>query len=90
MLTDDALKMEVRRALGSDSADFTEAQYPTLVELGKAHGYDFTEEDIHLARASGRKLDDNELATVTGGGVDDFCVFSDNGCMSDYSSPGRR
>ena len=85
MLADEALKLEVKRALNSDSPDFTEAQHPALVEFGKAHGYDFTEEDIHLARACNRELDDNELATVTGGGIDDICIFVDKGCMTNNS-----
>lgn len=83
MLADTELKLEVKRALGLDSEDITEAQYPMLVELGKAHGYTFTEEDIHFARAASRKLDDNELITVSGGGMDDDDeCFIDYGCQS--------
>lgn len=84
MLADDALKIEIKKALNSDSLELTETQYPAVIEIGKAHGYAFTEEDIHLARAVDRELDDNELATVTGGGIDDVCWFGDKGCYTDY------
>lgn len=84
--------MEVRRAQGSDSADFAEAQYPTLVEIGKARGYAFMKEDIHFARAAGRKPDDNEPVKVTGGGIGDDCsndyLCKDALIMTHYSPVG--
>ncbi len=47
-----------------------------LIQLGKTAGFEFSNEDLHAARAevmdntnSNKELSDDELANVTGGGL---------------------
>lgn len=86
------LRIEAKKALGSDALTINEDQYSAVVAFGKDHGYDFTEEDIHLHHAANRTLDDSELELVSGGGLKDIACACDHGecdrnwgCYNDFT-----
>ena len=85
LLSDEALRLELENALKAAGPETQEEKEAFCIEFGKAHGYDFTEEDISLDKASAKDLDEKELALVSGGAVQSNCDF-DYACSFAFNS----
>ena len=85
LLSDEALRLELENAVKAAGLEKPEEKEAFAIEFGKAHGYEFTEEELIFDKAASKDLDEKELSLVSGGGVQSNCDF-DYACSFAFSS----
>ena len=85
LLSDEALRLELDNAVRALNLESLEEKEAYSIEFGKAHGYEFTEEDISFAKALEKEMDEKELTLVAGGLVKSNCDF-DYACAFIFNS----
>ena len=80
---DEALKAKAKEALESAEDKSEEEKAALLVKFAAENGYSVTAEDFAKKQADSKELNENELASVAGGGrrggdwcmIAHYCVF---------------
>ena len=85
LLSNEELRLELENALKAANLETLAAKEAFSIEFGKTHGYEFTEEDMILDKASSKELDEKELSLISGGKVQSNCDF-DYACSFAFNS----
>ena len=90
LLEDESLRMELKKALGTDDIQTAVEKPDDVCSFAAAHGYEITPEDVTFEKASNRVLSEDELTLVSAGGWADlvnfdscdmnFACYNDFGC----------
>ena len=88
LLEDESLRMELKKALGTDDIQTAIVKFVNISSFAAEHGYEITPEDVAFEKASRRDLSEDELTLVSGGGYADLINFDscdeNFGCYNDF------